>query len=124
MVNASLPCKPEPGQRPNGSVPAGTQREFELPNEPKSRRNRRQAAEHARRPTRSRLCVASVRADSTPCNPLLTEKTEGTQEPQESWRSPEDDASGEPGIETAGHYPSGPDFAQMWRRSRQNLDRR
>ena len=84
-----------------------------MPNKPERRKNRHEAAEHARRPTRSRLCLAPVRAGSAPCNPLLAEKTEGTQAPQEPWRSPEDDGSDEPGIEMAGHYPCAPDFAEM-----------
>jgi NitT/TauT family transport system substrate-binding protein len=40
--------------------------------------------------------VTSVRADSAPCNPLLTEKTEGTQEPQESCKFGDHDAADEP----------------------------
>jgi NitT/TauT family transport system substrate-binding protein len=68
-----------------------------------------------------------------------SETTEGTREPQESWRSPADAtdearagrrapilrlaaaAGGDPDI--ARHYPFGPDFAEMRQRSRQHQDR-
>jgi hypothetical protein len=60
-----------------------------------------------------RMGGRSPRPNAAPPRKDASEKNEGTRGPQESWRSPEDDASDEPGVEEARHYPCGPDFAEM-----------
>ena len=61
-----------------------------------------------------RMARRSPRPNAAPRRrKLASENTEGTRGPQGSWRNPEDEASDEPGVEMACHYPSGPDFAEV-----------
>jgi hypothetical protein len=95
MVNASLPYRP-PSTTRSGSGPRAASG-VEMPNEPKRRRNQREAARMTCQPHgQQKSVLAPLRADPDPRKPMLP-NTEGTQEPREFWRIRREGGASEPG---------------------------